>query len=153
LKYKTAPERWSILECAEHITETELMLRGLIQKVAASAKADDAKREARKAANAANLEKMQKQMTDRSQRASAPGEIQPKGRFASKDAVVTAFKQRRDETIRWVESTPEDLRGKFFKMGPSEADLYEMIFVISAHSERHLLQMKEVMAASGFPKK
>lgn len=153
LTYKTAPERWSILECAEHITETENMLRGLIQKVAASAKTDDAKREARKAENEARVKGLIGQMTNRSQRASAPGEIQPKGRFTDKAGVLAAFKQRRDETIKWVETTPDDLRGKFFKMGPNESDLYEMIFVISAHSERHLLQMKEVMAAPGFPKK
>lgn len=153
LQFKTAPERWSILECAEHITETENMLRGLIQKTAASSKVDDAKREARKAENEKRVQGLIGQMTNRTQRASAPGEIQPKGRFTSKAAVVNAFKQRRDETIKWVETTPEDLRGKFFKMGPNESDLYEMVFVISAHSERHLLQMKEVMAAPGFPKK
>lgn len=154
LKFKTAPERWSILECAEHITETEVMLRGLIQTTAKKAPVDDAKREARKAQAADRMKGVVTQMTDRSKRFSAPGEIQPKGRFATKDAVVAAFRERRDETIKWVESTPDDLRGKFFKTGPtSENDLYEMIFFISAHSERHLLQMKEVMAAAGFPKR
>lgn len=154
LKFKAAPERWSILECAEHITETEVMLRGLIQAAAKKAPVDDAKRESRKAQEADRMKGLITQMTDRSKRASAPGEIQPKGRYASKDAVVAAFKERRDETIKWVETTPDDLRGRFFKTGASsESDLYEMMFFISAHSERHLLQMKEVMAAAGFPKR
>ncbi len=154
LKFKAAPERWSILECAEHITETEVMLRGLIQAAAKKAPVDDAKRESRKAQEADRMKGLITAMTDRSKRASAPGEIQPKGKYTSKDAVVAAFKERRDDTIKWVETTPDDLRGKFFKTGPtSENDLYEMIFFISAHSERHLLQMKEVMAAAGFPKR
>ena len=91
-------------------------------------------------------------MTDRSKPASAPGEIRPTGRYANKAALTTAFTSRRDETIRYVETTTDDLRGRFFKMGPNEMDLYEMILMISGHSERHLLQMKEVMAAPGYPK-
>jgi hypothetical protein len=39
-------------------------------------------------------------------------------------------------------------------MGPGrEMDLYEMILMISGHAERHMLQMKEVTAAPGYPKK
>ena len=30
--FKAGPDRWSIAECAEHITETENLLRGLIQQ-------------------------------------------------------------------------------------------------------------------------
>ena len=45
--YKAGPDRWSIAECAEHITETENMLRGLIQKTVKDSPVDDAKRAAR----------------------------------------------------------------------------------------------------------
>ena len=103
LTFKAAPERWSILECAEHITETEVMLRGLIQATAKKAPVDDAKREARKAQEAERMKGLITGMTDRSKRASAPGEIQPKGKYASKDAVMAAFKERRDDTIKWVD--------------------------------------------------
>jgi hypothetical protein len=93
-------------------------------------------------------------MADRSKRASAPGEVRPTGRFASKAALVAALNERRDVTIKYVETTDEDLRGRFFQMGPGrEMDLYEMILMISGHAERHMLQMKEVTAAPGYPKK
>ena len=68
--------------------------------------------------------------------------------------LVAALNERRDVTIKYVETTDEDLRGRFFQMGPGrEMDLYEMILMISGHAERHLLQMKEVTAAPGYPKK
>jgi hypothetical protein len=34
-----------------------------------------------------------------------------------------------------------------------EMDLYQMLFMISAHTERHVKQMREVMAAPGFPQR
>jgi len=151
--FKAAPDRWSIAECAEHITETENLLRGLIQQSAKKLPVDEAKRTAQVTKKDASAKAVLSSMTDRSKPATAPGEIRPTGRYATKAALVAAFNTRRDETIRYVETTEDDLRGRFMKAGPvSERDLYEMVLVISGHSERHTLQMKEVMAAPGYPK-
>lgn len=153
-KFKAGPDRWSIAECAEHITETENMLRGLVQQSATKVPVDETKRAAKAINKEAAAKAVLTQMTDRSKRASAPGEIRPTGRFASKAALVSAFNERRDTTIRYVEITKDDLRGRFFQVGPgAEMDLYEMILMISGHAERHLLQMKEVTAAPGYPAK
>lgn len=152
--FKAGPDRWSIAECAEHITETENMLRGLVQQNAKKLPVDEAKRAERASKKEASAKAVLTRMTDRSQRATAPGEIRPAGRFATKAALVAALNARRDETIRYVETTDDDLRGRFFKPGAGpEMDLYEMILMISGHAERHLLQMKEAMAAPGYPKK
>jgi len=151
--FKAGPERWSIAECAEHITETENMLRGLIQQNAKKLPVDEAKRTAQAAQKEASAKAVLTAMTDRSKPATAPGEIRPTGRYATKAALVAMFNTRRDETIRYIETTDDDLRGRFMKAGPTaERDLYDMILVISGHSERHLLQMKEVTAAPGYPK-
>lgn len=153
-RYKSAPDRWSIAECAEHITETEVMLRGLIQQSARKLPVDEAKRAARAAGKAESAKAVLTRMTDRSQRASAPNEVRPTGRFATKADLIAAFTSRRDETIHYVETTSDDLRGRFFQMGPGqEMDLYEMILMISGHAERHLLQMKEVTRTAGYPRK
>jgi uncharacterized damage-inducible protein DinB len=152
--FKAGPDRWSIAECAEHITETENMLRGLVLQSAKKLPVDEAKRAARAAKKEASAKAVLAQMTDRSKRASAPGEVRPTGRFATKAALVSTFNTRRDETIRYIEKTDDDLRGRFFQIAPGqEMDLYEMILMISGHAERHLLQMKEVTAAPGYPKK
>lgn len=151
--FKAGPERWSIAECAEHITETENFLRGMIVQSAKKLPLDEAKRTERSAKKEESAKAVLTRMTDRSKTAAAPGEARPTGRYATKAALVTALNTRRDETIRYVETTEDDLRGRFFKMGPTmEMDLYEMILMISGHSERHLLQMKEVTAAPGYPK-
>jgi hypothetical protein len=152
-KFKPGPERWSIAECAEHITETENMLRGLVQQSAKKLAVDEAKRAAAGAKKEASAKAVLAAMTDRSKTATAPGEVRPTGRYATKAALVAALNARRDETIRYVETTEDDLRGRFFQMGSGrEMDLYEMILMISGHAERHLLQMKEVTAAAGYPK-
>lgn len=152
-KFKAGPDRWSIAECAEHITETENMLRGLIQQSAKRLPVDETKRAAKASKRDASNKAVLAQMTDRTKRASAPGEIRPTGRFSSKPALIAALNERRDATIRYVETTEDDLRGRYFQMGPGqEMDLYEMILMISGHAERHLLQMKEVTAAPGYPK-
>ena len=152
--FKTGPERWSIAECAEHITETENLLRGLIQQNAKQSPVDEAKRTAQAAKKEASAKAVLTAMTDRSKPVAAPGEIRPTGRYATKAALVAMFNTRRDETIRYIETTDDDLRGRFMKAGPTaERDLYDMILVISGHSERHLLQMKEVTAAPGYPKR
>lgn len=151
--FKAGPDRWSIAECAEHITETENLLRGMIQQSAKKLPLDETKRAERSTKKEASAKALLTTMTDRSKTASAPGEIRPTGRYATKAALVTILNTRRDETIRYVETTDDDLRGRFFKMGPErEMDLYEMILMISGHSERHLLQMKEVTAAPAYPK-
>jgi uncharacterized damage-inducible protein DinB len=150
--FKAGPDRWSIAECAEHITETENLLRGLIQQNAKKLPVDEVKRAERATKKEASAKAVLTTMTDRSKPASAPAEVRPTGRYPTKAALLATFSKRRDETIRYVETTDDDLRGRFFKTGPNEMDLYEMILMISGHSERHLLQMKEVTAAPGYPK-
>lgn len=150
--FKAGPDRWSIAECAEHITETENLLRGMIQQSAKKLPVDEAKRTERATKKEASAKAVLTTMTDRSKTASAPAEIRPTGRYATKAALLAMFNTRRDESIRYIETTDDDLRGRFFKNGPNEMDLYEMILMISGHSERHLLQMKEVTAAAGYPK-
>ena len=152
--FKTGPERWSIAECAEHITETENLLRGMIIQSAKKLPLDEAKRTERSTKREVSAKAVLTTMTDRSKTATAPGEVRPTGRYATKAALVAILNTRRDETIQYVETTEDDLRGRFFKMGPGrEMDLYEMILMISGHSERHLLQMKEVAAAPAYPKR
>lgn len=151
--YKPGPDRWSIAECAEHITETENMLRGMIQQQVKTLPVDESKRNARAAKRDESARNVLAFMTDRSKKASAPGEIRPTGRYKTKAELEKIFKARRDETIKYVETTADDLRGRVAKLGGAEMDLYEMVLMISGHSERHLKQMIEVTQTPGYPKK
>lgn len=153
-KFKAAPDRWSVAECAEHLAESETFLRGLLTTTLAKAPVDETKRAARlKDRDAMDL-KVAAMISDRSQKAQAPEPLRPSGKFTTQAQVVDAFRQRRDETIAMAEKTQDDLRGRFAALGPGfELDLYQMLFMISGHTERHVKQMREVMADPKFPTK
>ncbi|MCX6589798.1 MAG: DinB family protein [Acidobacteria bacterium] len=153
-KFKPGPDRWSVAECAEHLTESETFLRGLLTGTIEKAAVDEAKREARRKDREAMDAKVAVMISDRSQKAQAPEPLRPMGKLGGQPQVIDLFRQRRDETIAMVEQTKADLRGRYFGMGPGmEMDLYQMLFMISAHTERHVKQMREVMAAPGFPQR
>ena len=152
--FKPGPARWSVAECAEHLTESETFLRGLLTGTLEKAPVDESRREARRKDREAMDAKVAAMVSDRSQKAQAPEPLRPMGKLGGQPQVIDLFRQRRDETIAMVEQTKADLRGRYFVMGPGmEMDLYQMLFMISAHTERHVKQMREVMADPGFPKR
>ncbi|MBZ2179298.1 MAG: DinB family protein [Acidobacteriota bacterium] len=152
--FKPGPARWSVAECAEHLAESETFLRGLLTGTLEKAPVDEAKREARRQDREAMDAKVAAMISDRTQKAQAPEPLRPMGKLGGREQVIGLFRQRRDETITMVEQTKGDLRGRYFAMSPAvEMDLYQMFFMISAHTERHVKQMREVMADPGFPKR
>jgi hypothetical protein len=145
-KYKPGPDRWSTAEVAEHIAVAEdnlfqYAMGGLHQPSAGSdrKKLEDTEVMAR--------------MSDRSNKAQAPAEFQPSGRFKTKDELVQHFLASRDRNIRYVETTPENLRGTLLKSPMGTIDVYQMLLMIPAHTERHLAQIKEVKSSPGYPKR
>ncbi len=149
--FKSAPDRWSIAECAEHIVLTEeLISAGLRQTLQGTAQ--PAKRASGDAAYVKD-QKLVAVVTDRSQKAQAPETIRPTGRFKSPDDVASAFKRVRDVNIDFIGSTDADLRA-FFMPHPllGMLDSYQFVLLMSAHTERHTLQIQEVKTASGYPK-
>jgi hypothetical protein len=141
-KFKSAPDRWSVLECAEHITASESMIRGMVagamkEKLAAPANQD---------------ETILTVLVDRSKKFKAPEPLVPTNRFATPDATVAEYKKQRAETIQ-LASGDVDLRAmgnKHFMLGPLDAQGWFLF--LSAHSERHTLQIEEVKADPNFPK-
>ncbi len=145
LNWKAAPDKWSIAEVVEHLAMTETFLFGFYKQVA-SGPADPAAKAAQKD------EDFLKSIRSRDQKVKAPDQATPKKSFASTAAALAAFKERRDNTIAYVEKTQDpDLRLKIvpdFKM-----DAYQMFLLLAAHAQRHTDQINEVKATSGFPGK
>jgi len=151
-KYKPSPERWSIAECAEHITLAEDFIRQMIQDKVMKTPA--ASEEERAKANLSD-EELIKRITDRSHKAQAPEPIKPTNKWANEKEVATEFKKRRAATVQYVKSTPEaELRAH---VAPSPAgaplDAFQFLELLSAHTKRHTLQIEEVKADPGYPKK
>jgi hypothetical protein len=145
LNWKATPEKWSIGEVVEHLAMTETFLFGFYKQVAAgpsdpAAKADQSD------------EDLLKSIRSRDQKVKAPEPATPKKSFANTAAALGAFKERRDNTIAFVEKTQDqDLRLKIvpgFKM-----DAYQVFLLLAAHAQRHTDQINEIKASAGYPKK
>jgi hypothetical protein len=143
-KYKPGPDRWSIAEVAEHIAVAE---DNLFQYAMGGLHHGSAGSDGKKLEDTEVIARM----SDRSNKAQAPAEFRPAGRFKTKDELVQHFLASRDRNIHYVETTPENLRGTLLKSPMGTMDVYQMLLMIPAHCERHLAQIKEVKSSPGYP--
>jgi uncharacterized damage-inducible protein DinB len=147
--FKSATDRWSVAEVAEHIAVSESTLFGLVQQRIMQSPAAPEKREQVKGKDQLILEKM----PDRSHKAQAPEFLRPTGRWATEADLTKAFEDSRNTTMDYIRTTNDDLRDHFFDhpvFGP--LDGYQWLLLISAHSARHTAQIEEVKADPNFPK-
>jgi hypothetical protein len=147
MKFKPAPDRWSVAETLEHITLAEDFLMQNITEKIMKAPAGPADRDT------AKLDTMiLAAVPDRSQKRQAPGPLVPTGRWTPAETLDHCQKSRA-KTIAFLESTP-DLREHASAENPFQQpmDAYQWLLFISAHSERHTKQILEVKADPNFPK-
>jgi DinB superfamily len=148
MRFKSAPERWSIAEVAEHLTLAEDFLRGLCEQILKTPAAPDKK-------SAMSDEAFMAAIRDRSFKAEAPPPARPKQSWATVKETMWEFSRRREQTLAFVKSTTTNPRGHFTPFGPAktEIDAAQFILMMSAHVERHTAQIEEVKADPKFPKK
>ena len=147
MKFKPAPDRWSVAETLEHIAVAEDYLLGNVTQNIMKAPAGPANRDT------AKLDAMiLAAVPDRSQKRQAPSPLVPKGRWTPADTLAH-FEASRAKTIAFLQSTP-DLREHASSDNPFQQpmDAYEWLLFISAHSERHTKQIAEVKTDPNFPK-
>jgi len=147
MKFKPAPDRWSVAETLEHIAVAEDYLLGNVTNNIMKAPAGPANRDTAKL-DALILSAV----PDRSQKRQAPSPLVPKGRWTPTETLAH-FETSRAKTIAFLQSTP-DLREHASSDNPFQQpmDAYEWLLFISAHSERHTKQIAEVKADPNFPK-
>ena len=148
--FKPAPEIWSIAQIADHVVVSEGELFDALRTKILASPAQPGKRGSLKAKD----EQVLKVFPDRSQKRKAPANLEPAGKWATQSPAVSEFKKLRDAHIAYVNQTQDDLRAHFTEnrvMG--EIDGYQWMLLISAHTERHVLQIEEVKANAKYPKK
>lgn len=144
--FKTAPDRWSASEVAEHIIASEGMLRGMSEPAMKTAASEEL------LANARKDEMIDKMVVDRSKKFQAPEPLQPSGKYATLKEAQDAFRAERQKTIEFAK-TAGDLRLHASEHPVAGAlDVYSSIVFLSAHTERHTLQIEELTADASFPK-
>ena len=144
--FKAAPEKWSIAETAEHIMLSEPLLFSMVS--VAMQNPVEPEWEAKTGAKVALLERA---LPDRSKKAQAPEQLQPKSGL-TREQVIARFKTERSKTIEFAKSTDLSLKEHvsphpFF--GPLNA--YEWLLSLPLHNHRHNLQIAEVKTAPGYP--
>jgi len=146
MRFKPAPERWSVAEVLEHIATAEEYIFGMVSEKIMKAPAGPAGRDVVK------IDGMVLAMIpDRSVKAEAPPPLVPKNRW-SPDETLDHFVKSRAKTIAYMQSTP-DLREHAVDSPLGQPlDGYEWLLFIGAHSERHTKQILEVKADPNFPK-
>ena len=142
LKYRVTPDSWSVLDVVEHLAVAEPQYWQHLQE-SLKAPAGDVKPEA----TDAGILWYGIDRTDR-QRTGEPRV--PRGRWTGLDPPLQEFRKLRGVMRGYARSTGDDLRGRMLKDG--NMDVYQWFLMISTHSQRHILQIREIKANGGFPK-
>jgi hypothetical protein len=146
--FKSAPDRWSVGETAEHIMlANDRLFAGVQRALAAPANPDW------EAKTRGKTEFLEKVLVDRTHKAQAPEPIQPHAQLSRED-VIARYKQGRAQVIKFIEETNAPLKEHtadhpFPIFGTLNA--YQWTIYIPLHNLRHNQQIAEVKASAGFP--
>ena len=141
LSFKMSPDAWSISEVVEHLSIAEPQYW---QQLQASMKQppSDKKPEATDAA-------ILWYGIDRTRRAKT-GEARVPHDKSTAQQSLASFRKLREEMKGYARATQEDLRGRILIDG--NMDVYQWFLMISTHSQRHILQIREIKASAGYPR-
>jgi hypothetical protein len=144
--YKPAPDRWSVAECAAHIIAAEEYFR---QNVAAALKSPPLPAAQQTSAGDAGVAKM---IRDRSRRFQAPAGLEPAGKVTARSQAITDFEATRARTAEYVRTTTDPLREHGTGTPPDVMTAYQLLLMLSGHTERHTAQILEVKSTPGYPR-
>jgi hypothetical protein len=143
LTFRPTPESWSVMEVVEHLAIAEPQYWKNFQDSLAKPVQPDFKPQA-------TDEAMLWYGIDRTRRATTGEARVPRGTYATVNDSLAAFRKLRAEMMLVAKTTEGDLRGRPYLT--ASQDLYQWFLMISTHSQRHILQIREVKAHKSFPK-
>jgi len=148
LNFRADTGRWSVYECTEHIALSENMIWQWIQTTEKQPATPGKRSEVR-----LTTAQVRKMMSDRSHKVKTVPMLEPEKKFPDTKTALDAYIARRDSTIYYIRSTQDDLKNHFIQHPAfGTLDLYQALVMLAAHSERHTLQIEEVLADPNFPK-
>ena len=137
-RLRPAENRWSVLECAEHVAVAEEVMLGLVAGKRKPRNAEEPRRDGR----------ILRSGTDRSMRFDASDQSRPRGRFSTLAEAVARFQGLRERTLRLVQETSENLRTTEVTHPHHVVGListYECLLLMGTHAQRHALQIEEAI--------
>jgi hypothetical protein len=142
LAFKMTPESWSITEVVEHLAIAEPQYWQRVQDSMAQPPSDK-KPEATDAG-------ILWYGIDRTNRARTGEARVPRGRFKTVDEAHAAFRALRATIRQYATRTEEDPRSRMLLEG--NMDVFQWLLMISTHSQRHILQIREIKADASYPR-
>ncbi len=130
------PERWSVLECVEHVILVE---DGVFASISVRSTPGAPPAELRREGQ------ILRGMTKRELKFAAPEFAKPTGRYSSFAEALQEYRKRRARTVAYVEQYQDDPRNRTTlhpAIGPVSCQ--EMFLVLALHPARHALQIHEV---------
>jgi uncharacterized damage-inducible protein DinB len=138
-KIRPDPERWSVLDCVEHVASVEERFLGFLQK---AEKLDTPRIDKEKEAG------LMVRIPDRSTRVKAPEPVWPTGRYTTLEQALDQFNIGRARSIQFAQERCDDLyclASAHPRFGPMNG--VEFLIIIAAHARRHAAQILETRAA------
>jgi len=138
---KPAPDRWSVLECLEHIIVVEDRFLGWITtgELLEAPSADPAKES-----------KLMEMLADRTEKRQAPEAVIPTGRYSTVAEALSDFEAARTRSAQIAQSRGQQLysiKVKHPRFG--EMNGSELLHLLTGHASRHAAQIRETRAALG----
>lgn len=143
LEFRTAPGTWSILEVLEHLVIAEPIYWREFEE---AMKAPPGPRPPYP-----GDEPILWYGIDRTRREKAVPAEEAKGQLRDCSAGLAAFRRLRARMLAYVRTTKGDLRSHIVQR--QGCDAYQWLLLISAHAQRHILQIREIKAHPRFPRR
>ncbi|WP_106794977.1 DinB family protein [Aquimarina sp. Aq78] len=145
LNYKSDESSWSIAQCTEHITIFENQVFEILEE-SLELPANPERREGVK-----NTDKeLMARILDRTDKAITQEDLEPNRTYGNHNSTIEEFIAKREKHINYINTTKDDLRNHFMAFGT--VDAYQIFLYMSAHTERHIEQIKEIKENINFPK-
>lgn len=141
LRFRPTPTSWNILDCVEHLDLAEAEYWKMMQRVMAAPAS-------RKTTPSTDLDRMWYGI-DRTERTKTVPSETPKATYTELGPALKDFQALRGTMLTYVKTNQDDWRHHL--VPDWDRDAYQWMLMISAHSQRHILQIREIKHDSAFP--
>lgn len=140
--FRPGPGRWSILEVLEHLVISEPIYWEDLHRALKTTRIAEPP--------LASDDAILWYGIDRSRPEKAIPSEDVRGELQSLEVGLRAFRKLRAKMLAYARTTKDDLRHHLVER--QGCDAYQWLLLISTHSQRHILQIREVKASRNFPR-
>ncbi len=143
LNFRPEPDRWTVAEVVQHLVVAEPNYWKLLQNAL--------KQPPKKLNESATDADVLWYGIDRTRHEKTSQDQNPKDQHIDAAQALNKFLAMHAQLLAMARSSAEDLRGH--AVPEWGVDAYQCLLEISTHEQRHILQIREIKASAGFPKK